>query len=96
MMSRNDGRSARIEARIAPDVLDVVKRAAEIEGRSLSDFVVAAAREAAHRTIEQAHFIRLAVDEQRRFADLLLNPPEPSPALLRARDAHAELIRESR
>ena len=48
-----------IEARIAPDVMAVVKRAAEIQGRSLSDFVVAAAQDAAHRAIEEAHLIRL-------------------------------------
>ena len=46
-------RTARLEARIAPDALAVVKRAAEIQGRSVSDFVVAAAQEAAHRTIEE-------------------------------------------
>jgi uncharacterized protein (DUF1778 family) len=96
MMSREHNRTARIEARIAPDALAVVKRAAEIQGRSLSDFVVAAAQEAAHRTIEETHLIRLSVEDQRRFADLLLNPPGPSPALLRAKEAHARLIRDSR
>ena len=95
-MPREPARTSRIEARIAPDALDVVKRAAEIQGRSVSDFVVAAAQEAAHRTIEETHLIRLSVDDQRRFADLLLNPPEPSHALKRAKDAHARLIRESR
>jgi uncharacterized protein (DUF1778 family) len=88
-------RTARLEARITPDVLAVVKRAAEIQGRSLSDFVVAAAQEAAHRAIEEAHLIRLSVEDQRRFVDCLLNPPEISPALSRAREAHARLIRES-
>jgi uncharacterized protein (DUF1778 family) len=53
--------TARIEARVAPDVLAVVKRAAEIQGRSLSDFVVAAAQDAARRAIEEAHLIRLSV-----------------------------------
>lgn len=95
-MPSDTTRTARIEARIAPDALAVVKRAAEIQGRSLSDFVVAAAQEAAHRTIEEAHLIRLSVEDQRRFADCLLNPPKPSPALLRAKAAHARLIRESR
>src|ERR1700692_3912997 len=46
-------RSARIEARIAPEALALVKRAAEIQGRSLSDFVVAAVQHAARRTIEE-------------------------------------------
>ena len=43
---------------------------------------MAAAQEAAHRTIEETHLIRLSVEDQRRFVDVLLNPPEPSPALL--------------
>lgn len=88
-------RTARIEARIAPDALAVVKRAAEILGRSVSDFVVAAAQEAANRTIEESQIIRLSVEEQRRFVDCLLNPPKISPALLRAKKAHARLIRDS-
>ena len=95
-MSKGNRRSARIEARIAPEALAVVKRAAELQGRSVSDFVVAAAQEAAHRTIEETHLIRLSADDQRRFVDLLLNPPEPAPALERAKKAHARLIRKSR
>jgi len=94
-MPKEPNRTARIEARIAPGVLAVVQRAAEIQGRSVSDFVVAAAQEAAHRTIEETHIIRLSVEDQRRFVDLLLNPPEPSPALKRAKKAHDRLIRES-
>ena len=94
-MPREPNRNARIEARIAPDALAVVKRAAEIQGRSVSDFVVAAAQEAAHRTIEETHLIRLSVEDQSRFVDLLLNPPELTPAMERAKEAHARLIRES-
>lgn len=94
MMPTEPNRTARIEARIAPDALAVVKRAAEILGRSVSDFVVAAAQEAAHRTIEEAHLIRLSVEDQHRFADCLLNPPKPSAALTRAKKAHARLIRK--
>lgn len=95
-MPRQSGRTARIEARISPDALAVVKRAAEIQGRSVSDFVIAAAQEAAHRTIEETHLIRLAVEDQQRFVELLLDPPPLSPALERARIAHSRLIRESR
>jgi len=95
-MPQESHRTARIEARIAPDALAVVKRAAEIQGRSISDFVVAAAREAAQRTIEETHLILLSVEDQRRFVELLLDPPAPAPALERAKRAHARLIRESR
>ena len=93
-MPQETSRTARIEARIAPDALALVKRAAELQGRSVSDFVVAAAQDAAQRTIEETHIIRLAAEDQRRFAEALLNPPPLAPAMERARDAHARLIVE--
>lgn len=92
MMPQEPTRTARIEARIAPDVLTLVKHAAEMQGRSVSDFVVSAAQEAAHRAIEEAQIIRLSAEDQRRFVDLLLNPPPPAPALVRAKEAHAALF----
>src|ERR1039458_3407262 len=95
-MPQQASRTARIEARIAPDALRVVRRAAELQGRSISDFVVAAAQEAAHRTIDQAQVIHLSVEDQQRFVELLLNPPVLAPALKRAKKAHARLIASSR
>src|ERR1039458_1175026 len=89
-------RTARIEARIAPDTLRVVRRAAELQGRSISDFVVAAAQEVAHRTIDAAQVIRLSVEDQQRFVELLLSPPALAPALKRAKKAHSRLIASSR
>ncbi len=89
-------RSQRLEARIAPDALAAVKRAAEIEGRSVSDFVVAAAQDAAQRTIENAQILRLSLAAQEKIADLLLNPPPAGPALERAFQAHRDLISDSK
>ena len=91
-MPQEPTRTARIEARISPDALAVVKRAAEIQGRSVSDFVVAAAQEAAHRTIEETEIIRLSVEDQRLLAEALLNPPEPAPALVRAAERYRRAI----
>jgi uncharacterized protein (DUF1778 family) len=75
---------ARLEARLPADVHALLKRAAEIQGRTLSDFVVTAAREAACRAVEEAGIIRLSVEDQRQIADAILNPPKPVPALRRA------------
>jgi uncharacterized protein (DUF1778 family) len=94
-MSQESNRTARIEARIAPDVLTLVKRAAEIQGRSVSDFVVAAAHDAATHAIEQAQIIRLSSDDQRAFAEAIINPPSPSAGLLRAGEAFRALIKAS-
>ncbi len=92
MMPQDANRTTRIEARIAPDALAVVRRAAELQGRSVSDFVVAAAQAEAHRTIAETQLIRLSVEDQHRFVDLLLNPPPPNAAMNRAKEAHTRLI----
>jgi uncharacterized protein (DUF1778 family) len=85
-------RTERLEARIAPSDLDKVKRAAKSQRRSVSDFVVDAAREAADRVLEEASIIRLAAEDQRRFVQLLLKPSPPAAALKRAAAAHAKLF----
>ncbi|MFT3817017.1 MAG: DUF1778 domain-containing protein [Rubrivivax sp.] len=88
-------RTARVEARIAPDALEVVRRAAELQGRSVSDFLVAAALKDAQRTIAEAQIIRLSVADQQRFADLLLNPPPLAPVMKRALKARKRLIADA-
>jgi uncharacterized protein (DUF1778 family) len=95
-MPNEPTRTSRIEARISPDALAIVKRAAEIQGRSVSDFVVAAAQEAAHRTIEETQIIRLSVEDQRAFAEAILNPPPLVPAMERAIDRYRRDIIPSR
>lgn len=88
-------RTSRLEVRIAPETHATVRHAAALQGRSISDFVVAAAQEVAQRTIEEAAIIRLSIEDQERFANLLLDPPVLSPAMERARAAHRRLIRDS-
>jgi uncharacterized protein (DUF1778 family) len=95
-MPSEANRTARLEARIAPDALAVVKRAAELQGRSVSDFVVAAAQEAANRAIEEAQIIRLSVEDQRAIAEAILHPPPLTPAIKRAISRHRKLISSSR
>jgi uncharacterized protein (DUF1778 family) len=95
-MAKTSTRSARIEARIAPDTLSAVKRAAEIQGRSVSDFVVAAAQDAARRTIAETEMVRLSLADQEKFAEAILSPKRPNAALKRAFEKRRQLIRESR
>lgn len=83
---------ARLEARLPKAVYATLKRAAELEGRTLSDFVVSAAQEAANRVIENTTIIRLSVADQIAFAEALINPPEPNEALKRAFKLHEEKV----
>ncbi len=95
-MTSHASRTTRLEARISPDVLTAVKRAAEIQGRSVSDFVVSAAHEVAQRTIADTQIIRLSVEDQKALAKSILNPPEPTRALRKAKAVHERLIAKSR
>jgi len=87
----SDGK-ARLEARITRNVHAQIKRAAEIQGRTVTDFVVYAALEAAAKAIEENSVIHLSIEGQKAFAEALLNPPEPNAALRRAFQSHAELF----
>ena len=44
------------------------------------------------KTIEETNIIRLSAEDQIRFVDLLLNPPTPSPVLLKAFERNRELF----
>ena len=94
MPEQHSNRTARLEARIAPEALAVVRRAAEIQGRSVSDFVVAAAQEAAQKTVSEVEVIRLSREAQERFVKLLTKPAKLNPALKKAFARHRNLIRK--
>lgn len=84
--------SARLEARLPIEVHALLKRAAELEGRTLTDFVVSAAQRAAHKTLEEHSMLRLCLEDQQRVAEAIVNPPEPAAALRRAFERHRELF----
>jgi uncharacterized protein (DUF1778 family) len=85
--------TARLEARISADLHAMLKRAAELQGRTMTDFVVAAVQDAAQRAIEQVGVVRLSLADQECFAQALLSPPQPAPALERAFARRRKLLR---
>ncbi|MEW5885644.1 MAG: DUF1778 domain-containing protein [Pseudomonadota bacterium] len=85
--------TARLEARISTDLHSMLKRAAELQGRTMTDFVVSAVQDAAQRAIEQSEVIRLSLADQECFAQALLSPPQPAAALERAFAHRSRLLR---
>jgi uncharacterized protein (DUF1778 family) len=69
---------------LSEDVKTLLQQAADVRGETLTDFVLAASREKAVETLQEAQLVRLAAEDQKRFAEALLNPWEPS---RRLRDA---------
>jgi uncharacterized protein (DUF1778 family) len=71
-----------------------LKGAAEILGRTLTDFVVASADEAACRAIQETEILRLSMEGQRQIAAAILNPPALTPALKKAVKRYRQLFGE--
>jgi uncharacterized protein (DUF1778 family) len=85
--------TARLEARISPDLHSMLKRAAELQGRTMTDFVVSAVQDAAQHAIERAEVVCLSLTDQQSFAQAILSPPAPAPALKRAFARRKKLLR---
>lgn len=85
-------RGQRLEARVSPDQKALFQRAADLQGRTLTDFVVASAYEAAVRTIEDMHVVRLNAEESEAFAEALLSPREPLADLRAAARRYLETL----
>ena len=85
-------RGARLEARISVEQKTVLQQAAALSGRTLSEFVVASAQEAASRVIQEHETIRLSRTEQIVFVRALVNPPSPNARLRKAVAAYREQL----
>lgn len=72
---------ARLEARISQETKALVQKAADLEGRSLTDFVVSSVQAAAYKVIEQHQTLKLGLEDSEAFVKAVLNPPQPNEAL---------------
>lgn len=81
-MDRASSKSvARLEARVSPEIKALWQKAADLEGRTLTDFVIASVQAAALKTIEQHQVLQLGLEDSEAFVNALLNPPKPNQAL---------------
>mgnify|MGYP001366501337 FL=1 len=85
-------RDARLEARVSAAQKSLLQQAAALSGRTLSEFVVASAQDAARRVIAEHESIRLSREEQLAFVQALLNPPEPNARLRRAAKSYRQKV----
>lgn len=90
--SRTRPKIERLEARISCEQKKLFQRAADLQGRSLTDFVVGSAQEAAVRTVQEMEIIHLSLRDSQIFAEALLKPQAPNAALRRAFRRHKDLI----
>lgn len=67
-------RSERLETRISAEQKRLVERAAALQGRTVTDFVLSSVQDAARRAIEEHQRLDLSVRDSETFVDALLKP----------------------
>ena len=76
-------RDAAINLRARPEQRDLIDQAAELLGKSRSDFMLEAACDKAQSVLLDQVFFRLDADKLRQFTKLLDAPPAHNPGLER-------------
>jgi uncharacterized protein (DUF1778 family) len=67
-------RAERLEARVTAEQKSLIERAAALQGRTVTDFVLTSVQDAARRAIEDHHQLALSVRDSEAFVDALLSP----------------------
>ncbi len=76
------GKSERVAARLSPDQKQLLQRAADLEHRTLTDFMVASGLRSAEEVIRRHTVITLSEQGARAFMEAVYNP-KPANAYLR-------------
>ena len=77
-------KSSHLNIRVSELSKNVLQRAAELEGDSLSHFVLSQALEGAYKLISESQSITMSSEEQMHFFQLLENPDPINSKLSRA------------
>lgn len=74
----------RLDVRLPATAKDQIEKAAELQGRSVSDFVVAAALSHATQVIEQQMVLKLCLEDSMALAQAFVTEPEPNKKAIEA------------
>ena len=77
-------KTARLEARLTDEQKVLFQHAADLTGRSLTEFVVSSAQEVAARTVREHEVLTLGSRDRRVFVSALLKPNPPNKRLRQA------------
>ena len=82
----------RIEARLSSEAKEQIECAAQLQGRTVSDFVVAAALRDAANVIKDNSILQLSIKDSIALASVILNPPPPNANAIKAARRHKQKL----
>lgn len=72
--SRGRVRAQRLETRVTAEQKTLIERAAALQGRTVTDFLLTSVQDAARRAIEEYQQLELSMRDSEAFVEALLNP----------------------
>lgn len=81
--TRPSSRSARLGIRATPEQEAILKRAAEVRHKSLTEFILDSACSAAEQTLLDQRLFVVSTGQYEALLDLLDRPAQPNPGLKR-------------
>ena len=82
----------KIEASVKPEIKALLQEAADLQGRSLDDFILSTVQAEAKRVIEQYRILKLSKEDAEAFAEEVLNPSPPNPVLKEAAEWYEQAM----
>jgi len=85
-------KTERLEARVPIFLKRIIQRAADLQGCSITDFVIASLDKSARETVRDHELMSLNAEDSAIFAKALIDPPKPNAALKRVFASHAKKV----
>ena len=85
-------KQTRLEARVTSDLKSLLQYAADLQGSSLSEFLLRSAEKAAIDVINKRQTLKLASEDSRMFVEALINPQKPNSNLKNAYKQYKKMV----
>ncbi len=82
----------RLEARVPKPLKSLIDRAAALEGRSITDYVIATLERDAVKVVREHEILQLSTADSQAFARAMITPPKPNRALKGILSRHSQTV----
>lgn len=92
MATNAERKDTRLVARTSPEIQEIIQRAADYSGATLSQFLIESVMDKARNVIEQTETLHLSMAGADALLAALENPPKASKKLLKAAQIYKDVV----
>lgn len=92
MATNTERKETRLVARTSAEIQEIIQRAADYSGTTVSQFLIESAMNKAHEVIDRSESLHLSMESADALFAALENPPKASKKLLKAAQAYKDTV----